>query len=185
MLLLHAIIPCLHTIHFCGSVNSELRTAMLLLCIAVHKYIISTWFFIISRIVHGYIILVVHCAPLWSLQSCFLNFWHYHPYILEHFNEMFLHLYIHNYSRTICACTLHVPSHSAFLHYAANIYYACSHSLYMCVLIQTRPHSAVAASLYGVRFCDSSHSLVDVSYRHTPSLSSSSSSFSSLLCSCW
>ena len=26
LLLLHAIIPCLHTLHLCGSVNSELRT---------------------------------------------------------------------------------------------------------------------------------------------------------------
>ena len=47
LLLLHAIIPCLHTeivIHICGSVNSELRTiyVMLLVC-HCHARIISTW----------------------------------------------------------------------------------------------------------------------------------------------
>ena len=41
LLLLHAIIPCLHTqivIHFCGSMNSELQTiyVMLLSAIVMH-----------------------------------------------------------------------------------------------------------------------------------------------------
>ena len=43
---------------------------------------------------------VVHYAPLMLLQSRFLNFWHYHPYILQHFNEMFFTL-VHN-----CVTTL-------------------------------------------------------------------------------
>ena len=55
----------------------------------------STWFFIISCIHKLCMVVslsVVHCAPLQSLQSCFLGFWHYHPYILQHFNEMFFTL---------------------------------------------------------------------------------------------
>ena len=36
--------------------------------------------------------IIIDCS-LGLLQSCFFSFWHYHPYILQHFNEMFLHLF--------------------------------------------------------------------------------------------
>ena len=63
---------------------------------------ISTWVFIISCIYtqvvymhmygHYHNHAVVHCALLGLLQPCFFSFWHYHPYILQHFNEIFFTL---------------------------------------------------------------------------------------------
>ena len=49
---------------FCGSMNSELQTRLL----------------------------VCHCRVCIICLSCFFNFWHYYPYILQHFNEMFFTL---------------------------------------------------------------------------------------------
>ena len=40
-------------------------------------------------------------TPLGLLQTCSFNFWHYHPYILQHFNEMFF-LYFILCGRSVC-----------------------------------------------------------------------------------
>ena len=51
---------------------------------------ISTWVLVISsiytQVVYGHVI--ISC----SLQFCSFSFWHYHPYILQQFNEMFFTL---------------------------------------------------------------------------------------------
>ena len=64
-----------------------------------------------------------------SLHSCFFNLWHYYPYILQNFNEMFfLHLYAAR--QGIRACNnnnMHNPS--LYLFYFGVTVVACFHLL--------------------------------------------------------